>query len=135
MRRLQYAPGEAADSDFDGHFGFSHFLVPQAPATAGFEEALTAVLGLARAHGRPVPELEQEIRAGLRALARDQLRPGTDYLTGDPAMARGGIRRSLVESGIRVDFVQHAASAFARAAILALPSSSMGPEPAAVREL
>lgn len=37
----------------------------------------------------------------------------------DPAGAEGGIRRSLVEQEVRIDFTQHALSALARGAALA----------------
>lgn len=112
LRRLQFAAGQG-DPAFEGHYGFTHVLVPQAPAAAGFAEALTATLQLAREHGRPSAGLEGHVRAALAALKRDQLRPGNDYLAQAPVQAWGGIRRSVVQSEIRIDFVQHAAAALA----------------------
>jgi hypothetical protein len=116
LRRLQFQPGQSAASDFDGHFGFSNLLVPQAPAAAGFAEALGAVRSLARAHARSTPDLDRQTELALLALARDQIRADNNYLVLNPAFAEGGIRRSLVQSEIRIDFVQHALSAFVRAA-------------------
>lgn len=113
LQRMQFSTADRGPA-FEGHYGFSHVLIPQAPAAAGFAEALTAVLAVARAHKRHVPELEKQVAVALKALARDQLRPENDYLAADPPNAWGGIRRSVVESEVRIDFVQHAASAFAR---------------------
>jgi hypothetical protein len=112
LTRLQFDAD--APEGFAGHYGFSPLMVPQAPATAGFSEAMGAVANLARHHGRPDSALERHLVRGLFALARDQIRPGNDHVARNPAEARGGIRRSLVESQIRIDFVQHALSALLR---------------------
>ena len=121
MQRLQYpAYARSPARDFAGHYGFGYFLVPQAPATAGFAEALLATVALGQHHRAEMGELRNQARAALQALARDQLRPENSYLALSPGQARGGIRRSLVEPEIRIDFVQHAASAFARASALGL---------------
>ena len=58
----------------------------------------------------------------LNALARDQIRDDNTYLMPQPLRARGGIRRSLVEQEIRIDFTQHAANALIRGATLRLES-------------
>jgi hypothetical protein len=73
-----------------------------------------------RLHPDHLADLRDQARAALQALARDQLRPENSYLTRNPEQARGGIRRSLVEPEIRIDFVQHAASALVRAPALGL---------------
>jgi hypothetical protein len=123
MRRLQYPPAPAASPrDFAGHFGFGYQLVPQAPATAGFTEALLSTLALARHHGAKEDArwLEADARAALSALLREQLSSDNTYLVRAPARAAGGFRRSTVEPEIRIDFVQHATSALARARGLGL---------------
>jgi hypothetical protein len=125
MARLQYQPvgaGAAAASagDFAGHYGFGQLMVPQAPATAGFAEALLSTLALARHHGAPSEALQRQAGLALAALARDQLRADNSYLMRSPARAAGGIRRSLVEPEIRIDFVQHAASALVRGQALGI---------------
>jgi hypothetical protein len=117
MDRLQYPEAATASArDFAGHYGFGQVLVPQAPATAGFAEALISTVALADHHHLTDPSLRDQARAALRALARDQLGPDNSYLARNPARALGGIRRSLVEPEIRIDFVQHSASALVRAA-------------------
>jgi hypothetical protein len=51
-------------------------------------------------------------------LLREQLGDDNSYLAARPDLARGGFRRSLVEPEIRIDFVQHAATALGRASQL-----------------
>ena len=116
MHRLQYRPDpDSAPRDFVGHYGFGYQLVPQAPATAGFTEALLSTIALARHHGVEAPDLVADARLALAVLLREQLRDDNSYLAPRPARALGGFRRSLVEPEIRIDFVQHAATALARA--------------------
>ncbi len=119
LARLQFGANEH-DPAFAGHYGFSHVLVPQAPAAAGFAEALTATLQLARAHRRSTTQLQPQVVAALNALKRDQLRPGNDHMALVPERAWGGIRRSVVQSDVRIDFVQHAAAALAHGVALGL---------------
>ena len=45
------------------------------------------------------------------------------WMMPSPAKAAGGIRRSLVEQEVRIDFTQHALSALIRAAAIASPAS------------
>jgi hypothetical protein len=121
MSRLQYPETPASPArDFAGHYGFSYLLVPQAPATAGFTEALLSTLALAGHHRAPTAELREQSRAALTALVRDQVRPENSYLVRNPARAAGAFRRSLVEPEVRIDFVQHAASALIRGHALGL---------------
>ncbi len=114
IRRMQYQPGEYAAADFLGHYGFGGFMVPQAPAAAGFSEAIVSTVALSRHHGIEDPALVQQMRLALDALARDQVRDDNAWLMRRPDHARGGIRRSLVESEIRIDFTQHAVGALIR---------------------
>ncbi len=111
LQRLQYEPGEWENADYAGHYGYSAVLVPQAPGTAGFGEAIAATAGLAKLHGVSAPDVERQAFDGCGALLRDQLRDENAFLARDPAAARGGIRRSLVEPEIRLDFTPHALSA------------------------
>jgi len=96
---------------YDGHYGFTGVMVPQAPATAGFTEAIVATYLLSKHHGEPDEELRSQAVAALEALRRDQLRADNDYLVRNRRQARGAIRRSLVQQDVRVDFLQHSISA------------------------
>ena len=117
LRRLQYRPGEWDNDDFRGHYGISGLLVPQAPGAAGFTEAIVSTERLARHHGIGDPALRGQIAAGLDALSREQVRADNAWMMPKPEAAAGGFRRSLVESEIRIDFTQHAASALIRGAV------------------
>jgi len=118
MRRIQYQPGEWNNADFAGHYGFGAVMVPQAPAAAGFSEAIVSTFALSRRHGEPDEALHDQAALALDALARDQIRDDNSWLMARPDLARGGIRRSLVEEEIRIDFTQHAACALIRGAVL-----------------
>lgn len=118
IERMQYGPGNWDNTDFDGHYGFSALMIPQAPAAAGFTEAIVSTYELAKAHGRDTTRLHTQMQLALDALTRDQIREANAYLMPDPINALGGIRRSLVESEVRIDFTQHAISALIRGAVL-----------------
>lgn len=118
LRRMQYEPEGWDQTDFRGHYGYGGFMPPQAPAAAGFTEAIVSTYTLSQKHGLADPQLKAQAFAALGALARDQIRPGNSYLMPRPRAARGGIRRSLVESEVRIDFTQHAISALIRGARL-----------------
>ncbi len=115
IRRMQFGSDDRA---FAGHYGFSHLLVPQAPATAGFTEALIATYKLSLHHEQPDKVLQAQTRVALEALRRDQLRDDNSYLAKSAPHARGGVRRSLVQQDVRLDFTQHALSALIHGAAL-----------------
>jgi len=116
IRRIQYLDGEWDNVDFRGHYGFSGLLVPQAPGAAGFTEAVVSTERLSRYHGIQDPALQRQVGDALDALSREQVRTDNAWMMPSPAAAAGGFRRSLVESEIRIDFTQHAASALIRGA-------------------
>lgn len=119
VRRLQYEPEGWDNADFAGHYGFSGLMVPQAPGAAGFSEAIVSTRALARQHGLgdgALDTLDAQIAGALDALSRERIRPDNAWMMPDPAAAAGGIRRSLVEQEVRIDFTQHALSALIRGA-------------------
>ena len=116
ISRMQYEPGLWDNVDFVGHYGFSGLTVPQAPAAAGFTEAVVSTLRLAHRHGRELARLETQMGSGLDALLSDQIRKGNSWMFPNPNAAHGGFRRSLVEQEVRIDFTQHALSALMRGA-------------------
>jgi hypothetical protein len=115
IRRIQYGTAVPA---FAGYYGFSYLLVPQAPAAAGFTEAVISIYKLSLHHGRRDAGLHAQVWMALEALRRDQLRDDNSYLATSPSEARGGIRRSVVQQDVRIDFTQHALSALIRGAYL-----------------
>ena len=73
-----------------------------------------ATLSLAKSHGRDpstLSDLYHQALAGSEALSRDQIQERNHWPFPNQENANGAIRRSLVESEVRVDFVQHALSA------------------------
>lgn len=118
IERMQYWPGNWDNADFSGHYGFSAIMIPQAPAAAGFTEAIVSTYELAKHHKRDARRLERQMSLALDALSRDQIRAENAWLMPDPVSADGGIRRSLVESEVRIDFTQHAISALIRGAVV-----------------
>jgi hypothetical protein len=120
VRRIQYQPGQSSNTDFTGHYGFGALMTPQAPAAAGFTEAIISTYELSRYHEAEDPALRDQISLALDAMVRDQVRDDNAYMMRRPVAARGGIRRSLVEQEIRIDFTQHAASALIRGAEIGL---------------
>ncbi|MFN3196860.1 MAG: hypothetical protein ACE366_00390 [Bradymonadia bacterium] len=115
---MQYPQEGWQNADFRGHYGFGALLVPQAPAAAGFTEAIVSTYRLSRHRGAPDPELKAQMSHALDALVRDQLRFDNAWLVKRPLSAVGGFRRSLVESEVRIDFTQHALSALIRGAVV-----------------
>ena len=113
LQRLQYREhrGEG-DASYDGHYGFGYLSPPQAPATGGFGEGIMASLSLAKHHGvKPsaLQDIYEQAGAGLEALVRDQITPHNSWPFKNQRRALGAFRRSVAESEVRVDFVQHSA--------------------------
>ncbi len=123
IRRLQYEQTGWDNADYRGHYGFTGFMVPQAPAAAGFTEAVVSTWTLSVKHGRPDPSVYAQASDALDALTRDRIRAENSWMMPRPRYAAGGIRRSLVEGEVRIDFTQHAASALIRGARMPLPGA------------
>ena len=110
LKRLQYQPYEGP-SYYRGHYGFGFITHPQAPATAGFGEAVTATLKLATYHNKTKEErsvVAHQALLTVDALIVDQLDATQSWNIPNAFMSAGGWRRSLIEPEIRIDFVQHA---------------------------
>ena len=118
MGRVQFREGHSP-AGFAGHYGFSHFAVPQAANTAAMTEAAVATYRLAQHHGQEAPGLYDQIEASLDALARDQIREESGFMMANLQEALGGVRTSLVEPVVRIDNVQHAVVAWLRGSELA----------------
>ncbi len=77
-------------------------------------EALAASLELSRFMGRDTAWIEgpaMELACFMRA---EQLGDDNDYFLAHPEKMRGGVRESLLNSDVRIDYVQHAMSAWLR---------------------
>ena len=115
LQRLQYRYelGEG-DITYHGHYGFGFLSPPQAPATGGFTEGVMGTLLLAEAHqvaSQDLQDIYAQVLASTQALMSDQITKKQRWNIKNYNLSQGAFRRSLVESEIRVDFVQHSLSA------------------------
>ena len=115
LQRLQYRQeDQEGDLSYHGHYGFGFLSPPQAPATGGFSEGVMGALLLAEAYGTHPSELQDlydQVFASTEALVHDQITERSRWRMKNFSRAKGAFRRSLVESEVRVDFVQHCLSA------------------------
>lgn len=115
LQRLQYRSDHGeGDVAYHGHYGFGFLSPPQAPATGGFTEGVMGALLLAEAHQLPsetLKDLYGQVLASTEALVNDQITHDNRWPFPNFHRARGAFRRSVVESEVRVDFVQHSLSA------------------------
>lgn len=116
LKRLQFTLDEIGDAqgDFIGHYGFGFLSPPQAPATGGFGEAVMSTLILAQKHriaDSDIEDLYEQAFMGSEALVHDQIKSHNSWRMPNFELAEGAFRRSTAESEVRIDFVQHCASA------------------------
>jgi hypothetical protein len=88
------------------------FYEGQTTPTSTRLEAYDADIVLSRFAGRPEPWLIGPARQAARFTLAQQLRSNDDYWLKNPAKAEGGVRESLFVQDVRIDYVQHAMSAW-----------------------
>jgi hypothetical protein len=126
-RKLQYGPDDTP-YDADGAYGFGPVVTPRLTPVGSRCEAgiatLDAVLRAGAASPSEIAALDDEMRRSLALLLRHQFRPGPRFLFADPAAVEGAMPASAVDWQLRIDFAQHAGSAWIR--WLTLPAA--GPQ-------
>jgi hypothetical protein len=75
-------------------------------------EAYDADILLSRFAGRPDAWLLDPAKEAARSILGQQFSPDNDYWLKNPAKAEGGVRESLFVHDVRIDYVQHAMSAW-----------------------
>jgi hypothetical protein len=75
-------------------------------------EAFDADIALSRFAGKPEVWLLEPAKLAARSMLGQQYRPDNDYWLPNPAKAMGGVRESLFVHDVRIDYVQHAMSAW-----------------------
>jgi hypothetical protein len=75
-------------------------------------EAYDADIALSRFAGKPEDWLLAPAREVASSMLGQQFRPDNDYFVSNPAKAEGGVRESLFVQDVRIDYVQHAMSAW-----------------------
>ena len=103
------------DPEYAGAAG--RFLFRSVPLTGAASSTEAAVSTLALSRLTPiaateVTELEQGVRRSLALLLRHQFMPGPDYLMKNPAAMYGGMPASTTDLRVRIDYPQHAGSAW-----------------------
>jgi hypothetical protein len=103
QRRAEGAPAP----DFVGTF----YEGQTTPASTRVE-AYDADIVLSRFAGKPEPWLTGPAKEVARSMLGQQYGPDNDYWLKNPAKSDGGVRESLFVHDVRIDYVQHAISAW-----------------------
>lgn len=103
------------DPEYAGAAG--RFLFRSVPLTGAASSTEAAVATLALSRRTPlaaseVTELEQGVRRSLALLLRHQFMPGPEHLMKNPAAMHGGMPASTTDLRVRIDYPQHAGSAW-----------------------
>lgn len=114
LRDQQPALGEHPDQDdFAGAYNFTSFVPPYNTPAGSRTEAMISAYLLGRHHGRPDPEVREQIRAALQYTLGQQIRPDSAFNVVGPGL--GGMPATPIDRSVRIDFVQHVCSAMIRA--------------------
>ena len=114
LRAQQPAPGEHPDQDdYAGAYNFTSFVPPYNTPAGSRTEAMISAYLLGRHHGAPDREVRDQIRAALQYTLGQQIRPENDFSAIGAAL--GGMPGSPIDRTVRIDYVQHVASAMIRA--------------------
>jgi len=114
-RRAQVPQGDGPMEDLWGAFALTALFMPHNTPAGSRTEANVATYLLSQKRKEPQPEILDTIRRSVRYLVDQQLRPESAYLFPDPGAAVGGMMQTPLRASIRIDYVQHAAAAMARA--------------------
>ncbi|MFZ5784824.1 MAG: hypothetical protein ACOY3Y_00145, partial [Acidobacteriota bacterium] len=113
--RAQYQVDDGPVADLHGAFGITPWFMPHNTPAGSRTEANVASYLLSVKRKEPQPQILRSVRMSLRYLIDQQIRPESAYLFPRPELAVGGMMQTPVRGNIRIDFVQHAAAAMARA--------------------
>ena len=107
IEKKQQPAADAPAPDFAGTF----YDGETTPASTRIE-AYDSVIALSRFVGEKDDWLVGPAREVARSTLGQQFDPDNDYWLGNPAKAEGGVRESLFVQDVRIDYVQHATSAW-----------------------
>jgi hypothetical protein len=113
-RRVQAEPDNGPLADLAGAFGVTPFFLPHNTPAGSRTEANVATYRLSVLRGEPQPDILETVRRSLRYLVDQQFRPESMYLFARPDEALGGIGQTPLQPTVRIDYIQHTASAMAR---------------------
>ena len=126
-RRAQVQPGEGLMSDLHGAFSITPFFMPHNTPAGSRTEANVATYLLSVKRKEPQAEVLDTVLRAVRYLVDQQIRPESAYLMPRPEAALGGMTQTPIRASIRIDYVQHAAAAMARALPL-VPEQGWSPD-------
>jgi hypothetical protein len=106
IQKKQHGPADGP-TDWAGTF----YEGETTPASTRVE-AYDADIALSRFAGKPEDWLVTPAKRVASAMLGQQFRVDNDYWLRNPSMADGGVRESLIGQDVRIDFVQHAMSAW-----------------------
>jgi hypothetical protein len=115
-RRAQVSradPGLVAD--LEGSFNITPFFMPHNTPVGSRTESNVATYLLSQRLGQPQPLVLETTLLGAKYLVDQQLKLEDAYLFPRPEAAEGGMMQTPVRASIRIDYVQHAYGALARA--------------------
>ena len=113
--------------DFLGGYGFGNVVPPHNTATAGYGEALAAAIAILRARSEDSSWAEDDMRAVMAFLLKNQWSREACYACDHPNRVVGAFSEHMASPQIRIDYVQHAWAALGHGArVLALEKRGDG---------
>ncbi len=106
--RLILAEEDAVDEDLVGGYGFGNVLLPHNTGSAGFGEAGSAAIAIARAREEDTGDIEVALRRALSFLLHHQWNEVSCFACEGPHPVVGGFSEHMGSPTIRIDYVQHA---------------------------
>ena len=101
-------------ADLAGAFGVTPFFLPHNTPAGSRTEANVATYRLSVLRGEPQFDILETVRRSLCYLVDQQFRPEGMYLFARPDEALGGIGQTPLRPVVRIDYIEHMASAMAR---------------------
>jgi hypothetical protein len=114
-RRAQVQPGEGLMADLAGAFTITPFFMPHNTPVGSRTESNVATYLLSKRRGEAQPRILETVLLSIRYLVDQQIRPQGSHIYPNPQAAEGGMLQTPTRASIRIDYVQHAAAAMARA--------------------
>jgi len=109
--RFIQRPESGIDDDLVGAYAFGHVFPPHHTATAGYGEALAAVIDIKRARGLDTTRDEETMRLVVEYLLRHQWRQDNCSMCTQKVRVVGAFSENFASPAVRIDFVQHAMAA------------------------
>lgn len=114
--RTVLASGGGYSPDAVGGNGFANVTAPYNTPTAGYGEASSAALAVAKVRGVSMPAVEAGLRSTLDFLVHTQWDKVACFACTDRLDVTGGFSESLASPVVRIDYVQHAWAALGHGA-------------------